>query len=85
MLRKIKTHAIFDQVEASTDSTGFATEHYIARDVQHLVLLAKNCLCTDDLHVATKIINEATSYVGPSLVDVILFESTYNKLLFHVQ
>jgi hypothetical protein len=75
MLRKIKASAIFHQIETSTDSAGFTTESNIAWDVQHLVLLAKNRLCTDELDVAAEIIDEAASYVAPGFVDVIVLES----------
>lgn len=81
MLRKIKAGAVFHQVKTSADSAGFATKSNIAWNVQHLVLLAKNCLFTYNLNVGAEIIGQAASHVGPSFVDVVVFESEYNPVI----
>ena len=78
MLRKIKASAVFHQVKTSADGAGFATKSDIAWNIQHLVLLAKNCLGTHSLNVGAEIVGEAASHVGPGFVDVVVFEPEYN-------
>jgi hypothetical protein len=75
MLREIKPDTIFHEVETSANSAGFATESNVAWDVQHLVFLAKQCLCPYDLDVGAEIFNETMGDVGTSSVDVVMFES----------